>query len=685
MHLNTEIPKGGGDVYQVISSIDLGVKQIKSLDFLHGAIFLAKKINVFTPYILLNLVVNKFAAYNILFLLTYVLSGAGMFLLARHFVKNDQAAFLAGIIYAFSPFHFYQSVSVHLGTMQQQWAPFFALFLFLFFKEKFKFKHFAGVCVFAFLIAMSEHQMLAFTVLFAVMVAIYEIVVDRSILKNKKFWTYVVCSLALLAVVAFVMFGDMLKVATSDNNFLDAGEGAANKYSIAMLDPIAPPIFHSIWPGASEFLQNIMLGGTNRGSYFVGFSVFGVLIYFAYLLKKKKVAETKERKYRNDLIFWSVSTLLFYVFSLGNSFTVGKFTIYLPYYLVYKFLPFYENIRTTGRMFMFAELGIAMLFAYGFLQLLKKYSQKNILLTIVFSAVILLEFWVAPIGTMVVSYSPLYDQMAKDKEQYRLIEIPGSTSYEFASYAMFTASVHDKTDLNGMPLARKISGEFDMQQNTPVIKQLLYTIPKGNDPDTKGDNDILAAFNYNNSNAVLNYYNVRYITISKLYADKDVIALAQKFIEDHVAYAKKYEDSYLIAYEVKKVAPAGFYAQLDETTSDFYSADFKSDTGKTNREFGDGAGLKIVNMGSAGQKVKITVSVKGPEGMTFSSASNKEQNNVLQLTATEKQYSFDTILAAGNNTIVFAVKNAKGSAVSISTSKKKHQAAIVSQISVIAQ
>jgi hypothetical protein len=334
---------------------------------------------------------------------------------------------------------------------------------------------------------------------------------------------------------------------------------------------------------------------------------------------------------------------------------------------------------------MFAELGIAMLFAYGFLQLLKKYSQKNILLTIVFSAVILLEFWVAPIGTMVVSYSPLYDQMAKDKEQYKLIEIPGSTSYEFASYAMFTASVHGKTDLNGMPLARKISGEFDMQQNTPVVKQLLYTIPKGNDPDTKGDNDILAAFGYNNSNAVLNYYNVRYITISKLYADKDVIALAQKFIEDHVAYAKKYEDSYLIAYEVKKVAPAGFYAQLDEITSDFYSADFKGDTGKTNREFGDGAGLKIVNMGSAGQKVKITVSVKGPEGMTFSSASNKEQNNVLQLTAIEKQYSFDTILAAGNNAITFAVKDAKGSAVSISTSKKKHQAAIVSQISVIAQ
>src|SRR6185369_6915465 len=110
-----------------------------------------------------------------------------------------------------------------------------------------------------------------------------------------------------------------------------------------MLDPLMPPIFHAFWPGVSESLQNVLLGDSNRGSYFIGFSVLGVLVYFGFLLRRKRVAETKEKTYRQDLVFWSASSLLFYLFSLGISFSIGKFTIYLPYFLIYKFLPFYEN------------------------------------------------------------------------------------------------------------------------------------------------------------------------------------------------------------------------------------------------------------------------------------------------------------------------------------------------------
>ncbi len=681
-HISTEIPKGGGDVYQVISSIDTGVVQVKTLAFSAKIVFLIKKLNVFTPYILLNLIFNKFIAYNILFLLTYFLSAVGMFFLARRFTKNVAASFLAGLIYALSPFHFYQSVSVHLGSMQQQWIPFFVLFLFLFF-EKFKFKHFVGVCFFALMIAMAEHQMLAFTVLFAFMVAVYKIMVDRSILKNKKFWTYVFCSLGLLAVVAFFMFGDMLKVATSDNNFLDAGANAANRYSIKVLDPFAPPISNSLWSEVSSVLQKILLGDTDRGSYFVGFSVLGVIMYFANNLRKKKVSEIKQGGYRKNLIFWSVSTLFFYIFSLGNSFSLGKFTVYLPYYLIYKFLPFYENIRTTGRMFVFVMLGIAILFAYAFAFLLEKYSQKKIFLTSIFAIAILLEFWVAPIPLMTVSYSPFYDKIAKDSQQYKLIEIPGSTSYEFASYAMYTNSVHGKIALNGMPLARKISGQFDMQQGTPVIKQLLYTIAKGNDPDTKDSADVFDSFDYAKSTEVLNYYGVRYVTISKLYTGKDVFDLAEKFIQAHISYVSKYEDNYLVAYEVKQVVPTGSYVQLNEALSDFYSPDFLGADGIKYRELGDGSGLKIVNMGSELLKVKIIVSAKGPDGVSFSSPSAIGPSGALQLGASEKQYAFESMLKPGDNVIPFSVLDGQGRGVKISGSKKNPKAALVSHISVL--
>ncbi|MEI7891308.1 MAG: hypothetical protein WCI36_05080 [bacterium] len=681
-HLSTEIPKGGGDVYQVISSIDVEVGQMKALAFPKNVVFLLKKMNVFAPYVLFNLFFDKFAAYNILFLLTYILSGLGMYLLAMYFCKNRAASFLAGIIYAFAPFHFYQSVSVHLGSMQQQWIPFLLLSLFQFF-ENFKLKHFLFLCFFAFMIAMAEHQMLAFSVLAIFMVAVYKIWVDRTILKNKKFWMYVVCSFGMLAMVAFFMFGDMLKVATSDNNFLDAGENAANRYSIKFLDPIAPPIFHSIWPGVSESVQSFVLGDLNRGSYFIGFSVLGVLIYFALLIKKRRLSEMSEKKYRQNVVFWSVLTLLFYLFSLGNSFSLGKITIYLPFYLIYKILPFYENIRTTGRMFVFVMIGVAMLFAYGFIQLLKKYPQKRSLLVAVFSVVIVLEFWVAPIGTMIVSYSPFYDQIAKDSEKYKILEIPGSTSYEFASYAMFTNSVHGKIALNGMPLARKIKGEFDMQQNTPVIKELLYTIAKGNDPEEKGVDDIISFDYATKSTDLLNYYGVKYVNISKLYADEDVVALAQKFIEKNIAYAKKYEDSWLISYEVAKKQSSGFYFQLDDATSELYSADFVGTSGNKNRELGDGASLKIVNMGVAAMKVNVKIRLNGIAGLKFFAKQYAESSIILD--GTEQEYSFNVDIAPGINIVPFAVQDAQALPVAISNSKKKHQAAVVSNISVFSQ
>lgn len=674
--IGSELPQGRGDIFQAMANIDSRVDAVSTLDFEGKLGFFAENIGVHLPYVALNLIFNKYLAYNILFLLSFVLSGLGMYLLTLHFVKNKPAAFLAGLIFAFSPFHFYQSTVVNLGTMHQEWLPFFALFLFKFF-EKLKLKHFIATAFFAFLIAMNEHQMLAFTAIFVAMVATYKIVADRSILRSKKFWAYVVCSGALLALVTFGMFGEMLKVATSENNFLDAGANSANKYSAKMLDPFMPPVFHAFWSDASVFLQEQFLGDSNRGSYFIGFSVLGVLGYFGFLLRKKRVAEIKESSYKNNLVFWSVSSLLFYVFALGISFSIGKFTIYLPYYLIYKFLPFYENIRTTGRIFVFAILGIAVLFAYGFSELLKRYPQKRKMLVGLFMAGILLEFWIAPMNTMTVTHSKFYDRIAQDGVQYKLIEIPGSTSYEFASYAMFTQSVHKKQVLNGMPIARKISGQFDFQQETPIIKQLLYTIPKGNDPLTKDMSDILKEFDWNQANDILNYYNVGYITLSKTYAKEKVQKLTENFVQKTIAYSERFEDEQLVAYQVKKQIPTGFYSQLVNKNEQF-SDTFKGSNGALQREVGNGAQIKIVNMETLPKKVSITISAQAPTVLNFNiSGAGIAEAKMHLVDDKGEKFIFEMLLAPGENIATFGVSDSAGKSILVREKKKDPKRALI--------
>jgi hypothetical protein len=65
---------------------------------------------------------NPILCYNLLFLSTFVLSGLGMFLLARELTGSRAAAFVAGLGFAFAP---YRTASLpHLQVLSSAWMPF---------------------------------------------------------------------------------------------------------------------------------------------------------------------------------------------------------------------------------------------------------------------------------------------------------------------------------------------------------------------------------------------------------------------------------------------------------------------------------------------------------------------------------------------------------------------------------
>jgi hypothetical protein len=65
---------------------------------------------------------NPILGYNLVFLSTFVLSGLGMFLLARELTGSRAAAFVAGLAYAFSPYRV--SSLPHLQVLSSAWMPF---------------------------------------------------------------------------------------------------------------------------------------------------------------------------------------------------------------------------------------------------------------------------------------------------------------------------------------------------------------------------------------------------------------------------------------------------------------------------------------------------------------------------------------------------------------------------------
>ncbi len=78
---------------------------------------------------LLARVMNPVTAYNLLTLLSFPLSAATAYLLARHLALSPAGAALAALAYAFSPFHLAHA-AYHVHIAQTQWLPLYLLALF---------------------------------------------------------------------------------------------------------------------------------------------------------------------------------------------------------------------------------------------------------------------------------------------------------------------------------------------------------------------------------------------------------------------------------------------------------------------------------------------------------------------------------------------------------------------------
>ncbi len=83
---------------------------------------------------LLTAFVNEVAAYNLILLLSYPLSGLAIYLIVHHFTNDKAASWLAGLIYVMGPYHVYQSY-VHLSLAMTAWLPFYFYALLLWLKD----------------------------------------------------------------------------------------------------------------------------------------------------------------------------------------------------------------------------------------------------------------------------------------------------------------------------------------------------------------------------------------------------------------------------------------------------------------------------------------------------------------------------------------------------------------------
>lgn len=504
----------------------------------------------------LSSIMEIHVVYTILWLFSFIFGAYGTYLLVRYLTSDRISSFIAGIVFAFSPYHFVHSLG-HFGATNIEWIPFCALYLMKMFKEGgVRNSFFAGI--FFILVAMSDLQYMVFMGIFVMLLFVYEIYVFlrtekigyKEILK-RIFYKY-----ALFGFVSFIgiipLTLENILTATSSENFLKLSPSEAVMYSADLLSFFLPSVLHPVFGDIMTDIYSNFSGNISENTMFIGYTVILLSLFAAHRLKGNKYVK-----------FWSISALFFSIISLGpllhingdTSFTEFNTTVPLPHLVLYYLVPFLDNCRTTGRFFVIASLSFAVLTGYGVSELLKSNETNKRVAAIVIAGLIIFEYLAIPVSLSPVDEPLFYKEISQDKDNYALLEIPATKDYLAGSTIIYYQTIHGKPVV-GHWAARYPSTARNFELNTPVVRELTYLQPFTADILDQDVDQV--------GTSILNYYNISYIVLHTDYMSDSEINLAEKLIQETLNTERNtYEKDSLIVYHVKKETLKSFMLLKD--------------------------------------------------------------------------------------------------------------------------
>ena len=506
-------------------------------------------------YLLLSPFLELHVIYTILWLLTFIIGAMGSYLLVKYLTENKYAAFVAGIIFAFSPYHFSRSL-YFFGAATIQWIPFCAFFLMKTVKEGgTKNPIIAGI--FFILVAMSDLQYLVFMGIFTGLVFLYDfygrITFEKNFLYSLR---EMIKKYSLFGIVTFLgvlpLTVNEVLTSLSNQNFLKPSPYQIPELSNDLVSFFLPSHLHPFLGKFTLDLYSNIPSWFAEKVNFIGYIVLGLSAFV--FLRLRKNPEVK---------FWLIATFFFSIISLGpilhingeSSFTVFNINIPLPYLVLYDTVPFLNNCRAVGRFFVIATLGYSVLAGYGLSELLKYKAEKKALILIVVSLLVVFEFLCIPYPTTQITVPDFYSKISNDTDNYALLEIPQNFNAGYMNFEyLYYQTIHQKPLVGGYA-ARFPADVENFQRDTPFIRELNnYSLP---------DKDILPDVTQIGS-SILNTYNIRYVIIHKNQLSSEQTNFTSELLKKALnTEPDVYAEDRLIVYRVQNETVLPFMALKD--------------------------------------------------------------------------------------------------------------------------
>jgi len=388
---------------------------------------------------------DNLIAYNLLILIHFVLAGFFAFIFLRRLVKNDLPAFIGGVVYTFSTYHFVAGSGL-LGLATIEFIPLFLLAFFSYIYTQ-NIKNFVSLTIFAALVALSDPYIAVyFLFTFAVVFIMYALIFNKKILfTEKRFWGLFL-SAVLTAIIVLPFYLPMLETVRGLHSAYTVIKNTV-LYSEDLLGYFLPAHGNFLW---SRFYTDYKLNPT-IDHYFIGYIV--VLLGIFGILKSRI-------QFKGLFMFFLITAFLL---SLGPYLQVNGVVLFnyhnvyhmvpMPYYIIWK-APILNFLRFPNRYALDVELMLS-IFVAGGLAVIMRRNISTIIATIFLSLIIPIEATTGiPFNTSNAIIPKIYKTIKSDKNINAVYDLPSGNQFNLSyigySYLyMYYQTYHHKPIVYG--------------------------------------------------------------------------------------------------------------------------------------------------------------------------------------------------------------------------------------------
>jgi len=486
----------------------------------------------FLAFVPVTHVFGSVVSYNLYVLSSFVLSGYGMFLLSRFLFEDVYAGFIAGVIFAFFPFHFGAAMG-HLHTFSIMWIPFFVLF----FLKMYDNPTLVNVFLSSLFLAMNACTSWTITIMIAIFCLLYVFYQWKHTFSRNLFpWlvVFLLVSTFLMAPGLYIILSEVMT-----NEHMSKTLGNFIYYGADILGFIIPSPLHPIWGGWAGQIYAKFGGNFSENIVFIGYSVILLLVVGMFTWAREKFGK-----------FVLFISIIFFILSIGAvlhvsgvwRFTNHNLTVMLPGIFT-KYIPFLDMVRVPSRYDIMLMFCISLISGYGLHYVFEKISKSRIkifsikpLFTFLITAVILFEY-MAVLPVEAVKTTPaFYYSIQRNDGNDPILEVPinlvgfptldstgrsarGLRYYEYQK-------VHHKPFMGGY--WSRISHEYaKFLEKDPVLREIFT-----------GKKDIVDTVGWNKLRYLKSNYGVSHIILHKDFLHKQDLAfliscLGENYILDN--------------------------------------------------------------------------------------------------------------------------------------------------------